>query len=432
MSPPEPSSTAPSGSGGAIQAVTHGSARALTVADQRAVRRHNLAAVLRLIAGDGPRSRARIAEITGLNRSTVSSLVAELVDRGLLCDASEPETPGAVGRPAVLVQLDGDGVVGLGLEVNVDYLAVCAVDLSGRVRFRAFRRSENRGVPAHRTLERLVAMVREALDALDALALRPVGATVGLPGLVDISRGELFVAPNLGWEHVAVAQVLTEQLDRPSLRVRVDNEGNLGALAEQWEGSCRDVADFVYVSGDIGVGAGIVLGGELFRGASGFSGEFGHFAVDPDGARCRCGSRGCLETVVGQEALLRLSGVDPSTAATTTDPAAPVRQLAARARAGDELVLGVLEAAGSWLGLALSGVANLMNPATVVLGGFLAPLGPWLQQPVREEIHRRVLSSTWSPVHVEISALGPDAAIRGGAALSLREVLDDPGAVAPR
>ena len=412
--------------------MTSGPARALTVADQRAVRRHNLAAVLRLIAEEGPRSRARIADVTGLNRSTVSSLVSDLVDRGLLRDAAEPESPGAVGRPAVLVELDGDGVVGLGLEVNVDYLAVCAVDLAGLVRFRAFRRSENRGVPADQTLDGLVALVREALAALDAAGLRSVGATVGLPGLVDIARGELFVAPNLGWEHVPVAQVVAERLDRPSLRVRVDNEGNLGALAEQWEGSCRDVADFVYVSGDIGVGAGIVLGGELFRGASGFSGEFGHLTVDPEGRRCRCGSQGCLETVIGQEALLRMSGVDPSTAATTTDPAAPVRQLAARAQDGDEVVLEVLQRAGTWLGLALADVANLMNPATVVLGGFLAPLGPWLRGPVQEQIERRVLSSTWSPVSVRVSELGPEAAVRGGAALSLREVLTDPAAIAPR
>lgn len=412
--------------------VTPGPTLPLAVADQRAVRRHNLAAVLRLIADEGPRSRARLAEVTGLNRSTVSSLVADLVDRGLLRDASEPETPGAVGRPAVLVELDGEGVAGLGVEVNVDYLAVCAVDLTGRVRFRALRRSENRGVPPDVTLDRLAALVREALAALDAAALRPVGATVALPGLVDISRGELFVAPNLGWEHVAVGAALTARLGRPSLRVRVDNEGNLGALAEQWEGSCRDVPDFVYVSGDIGVGAGIVLGGELFRGASGFSGEFGHLTVDPDGAVCRCGATGCLETVVGQEALLRGAGIDPATAGTTTDPSAPVRQLVRRAQEGDEVVLEVLATAGSWLGLALSGVVNLMNPAAVVLGGFLAPLAVWLEGPVRAQLERRVLSSTWSPVAVRTSELGPEAAVRGGAALSLREVLRDPAAVAPR
>jgi len=398
--------------------------------DQRAVRRHNLGLVLRHVAEHGPRSRATIAAATGLNKTTVSSLVAELLERGLLREA-ETERPGAVGRPAVTVALEGAGVVALGLEVNVDYLAVGAVDLLGRVRHERVVERDNRAGSPEDAADALAALVRAALAALGAQGLTPVAMTLGLPGLVDIARGELFVAPNLGWGRVAAADLLAARLPLP---VRVDNEANLGALAAQAELGRRD---FLYVSGEVGIGAGIVVGGRLFRGASGFGGEFGHVVVQPGGARCACGSRGCLETVAGQEALLARAGV--GTGPVTADGAGagpglrrPVAALVARARAGDRRALDALEEAGTWLGAGLATAANLVNPAAVVLGGAYAPLADWLAPPVRRVLAERVLASAWAPVEVVASHLGTAAAVRGGARLGLREVLADPARVGRR
>src|SRR5919198_1319104 len=216
------------------------------LANQRAVRRHNLGVVLRHVSEHGPRSRATIALETGLNKSTVSSLVTELISLGLLVERGL-EQRGTVGRPGQVVELSGEGIVALGLEINVDYLAV------------------------------------RALEAVQSEGLRPVGATVALPGLVDAARGALLIAPNLGWNDVAVVAELHERLAGPEFPVVADNEANLAALAELWEGTARGFSDVLYVSGEIGVGGGIIIGGELFRGVQGFGGEFGHMTMDPAG-----------------------------------------------------------------------------------------------------------------------------------------------------
>jgi predicted NBD/HSP70 family sugar kinase len=373
----------------------------------------------------GPRSRATIALETGLNKTTVSSLVTELIGLDLVVERGL-EQRGTVGRPGQVVELSGEGVVALGLEINVDYLAVRALDLTGTERHRSLDVLDNRRVPIAKVLDRLAEHAGAALDAVTAQGLRPVGATVALPGLVDAGTGTLLLAPNLGWTDIRVADALRDRLARLSFPLVAENEANLAALAELWEGSARGLADVLYVSGEIGVGGGIIIGGELFRGSQGFGGEFGHMTVDPGGRPCACGSRGCLETIVGLEALLELAGLDPSGARTTAGSGEPVSTLAARARAGDEQALAALRDAGRWLGIAIASAANLLNFQAVVLGGFFGQLSTWLAAPIARELGVHVLASDWAVPRVLPSTLGPEAAVRGAAALSLRRVLADP------
>jgi predicted NBD/HSP70 family sugar kinase len=395
------------------------------LANQRAVRRHNLGVVLRHVGEHGPRSRATIALETGLNKTTVSSLVTELIGLDLLVERGL-EQRGTVGRPGQVVELSGSGVVALGLEINVDYLAVRALDLTGAERHRALDVRDNRRVEVEVVLDRLAALATAALDEVQAVGLRPVGATVALPGLVDAAGGSLLVAPNLGWNDVPVVDGLRERLSGASFPLAADNEANLAALAELWEGTARGLSDVLYVSGEIGVGAGIIVRGELFRGSQGFGGEFGHMTIDPNGRPCACGSRGCLETIVGLEALLDAAGLDPADAATTTGSGQPVSDLAARARMGDERALAALRDAGRWLGLGIASAANLLNFQAVVLGGFFAQLATWLAAPIARELETHVLASEWAVPRVLPSTLGPEAAVRGAAAQSLRRVLSDP------
>jgi predicted NBD/HSP70 family sugar kinase len=395
------------------------------LANQRAVRRHNLGVVLRHLSENGPRSRATIAVETGLNKTTVSSLVTELIGLGLVVERGL-EQRGTVGRPGQVVELSGEGVVALGLEVNVDYLAVRVLDLTGAERHRRLDVGDNRRVPVGTVLDRLAEHARGALDAVRAEGLRPVGATVALPGIVDAGSGTLLLAPNLDWTDVAVVDELRDRLGGGSFPLDADNEANLAALAELWEGSARGYSDVLYVSGEIGVGGGIILGGELFRGAAGFGGEFGHMTLDPNGRACACGSRGCLETVVGLEALLENAGLDPASASTTTGSGEPVAALAARARAGDEAALEALRESGGSLGIAIASAANLLNFQAVVLGGFFGQLSTWLAAPIERELAVHVLASDWAVPRVLPSTLGPEAAVRGAAAQSLRRVLADP------
>ena len=388
-------------------------------ANQRSVRRHNLGVVLRHVAERGPRSRAAIAQETGLNKTTVSSLVGELIGFGLVRE-TEVELRGTVGRPALPVELSGRLVVGLGLEVGVDFLAARAADLTGVERHAARVTVDNRDRPVDDVIADLVRLAGDAIAAAREHDLLTVGAVVALPGLVD-SSGRLLVAPNLGWGDVPVPELLARRLDGLPFPVEAQNEANLGALAELWEGAGREFRDFLYISGELGIGAGMIVGGELFPGAHGFGGELGHLTVDPDGERCACGNRGCLETRVALGALLHAAGLERS---------ADVAALAERADAGDERTLAALADAGHWLGVGVASAANLLNPHGVVVGGYFATLAPWLLPGLEEELAARVLAAEWDAPRVVISELGAGAAVRGAAALALRRVYTDPAVVA--
>lgn len=303
------------------------------------------------------------------------------------------------------------------MEVNVDYVSACLVDLAGEVLVTSTLAGDNRRRRGDLVVSR-AASAASACIASPAAAGRPLaGVGVALPGLVDSSR-VLRRAPNLpALEGEDVGARLLEALGREDLAVVADNEANLAALAELVSnGEAR--RDFVLVSGEIGVGAGIVVAGEIFRGVRGLAGEIGHVLVDPAGPPCSCGARGCLEQVAGQEALLAGAGIS-----TVAGPAG--RALAARAGAGDLRALAAIERAGEALGVALASLVNLLDVPAVVLGGIYSELSPWLAAALAAELDRRVVARSFAPVELRTSSLG-GAAARGAGVAALRWVLDDP------
>jgi predicted NBD/HSP70 family sugar kinase len=397
-------------------------------ARQDALRPHNLALVLQHIAGGDPVSRARIAAATGLTKTTVSSLVDDLVSARLVVELG-PEARGGIGRPGSALALDPSGYAGIGLEINVDYIAVCLANLVGEVRYLRTRARDNRSQSPAKVLGRAVRMIGTALARAEAARLTVAGLAVAVPGPVETDSGLLRLAPNLGWVDVPVAGILADRLAGHDLAVVVDNEANLAALGELWFGGHHDLADFIHVSGEIGVGGGVVLSEELFRGVRGFAGEIGHVVVQPDGPRCRCGARGCLEQLAGQEAILRAAGLTGAVATSIGQPGGSVAELLARARAGDPGTLRAVESAGRALGIGLSATVNVVDPGTVVLGGLYAALEPWLRGPLLAELSERAITHRWSPVQLLASHLGPDAAVRGAAGVVVKRVLSEPAAV---
>ena len=397
-------------------------------ARQDALRPHNLALVLQHIAGGDPVSRARIAAATGLTKTTVSSLVDDLVSARLVVELG-PEARGEIGRPGSALALDPSGYAGIGLEINVDYIAVCLANLVGEVRYLRTRARDNRSQSPAKVLGRAVRMIGTALARAEAARLTVAGLAVAVPGPVETDSGLLRLAPNLGWVDVPVAGILADRLAGHDLAVVVDNEANLAALGELWFGGHHDLADFIHVSGEIGVGGGVVLSEELFRGVRGFAGEIGHVVVQPDGPRCRCGARGCLEQVAGQEAILRAAGLTGAVGTSIGQPGGSVAELLAGARAGDPATLRAVESAGRALGIGLSATVNVVDPSTVVLGGLYAALEPWLRGPLLEELSERAITHRWSPVQLLASRLGPDAAVRGAAGVVVKRVLSEPAAV---
>jgi len=383
---------------------------------QRSLWRHNLALVLGEIGQDGTVSRARIAQATGLTRATVSALVDDLLRGGLIAEV-EPAPRRSAGRPATGLVLSPTGPAGLGLEINIDYLAAVVVDLTGAVRYRQVRHVDQRGREPAEVLAEIAAL---AAAAVADCGLTVAASSLAVPGLVD-PAGVVRLVPNLGWRDLDLPAALTGAADWPGLPLTVDNEANLAALGELHTG--RAERSFLYVSGEIGIGAGIVTDGGLFRGTHGWSGEIGHMTIAADGPVCRCGAFGCLEQYAGQEAILRAAGVPPDETGSTGQAVDRLVELAA---ALDPSTVDALESAGTALGLAVAGVINVLDLDAVVLGGVLAPLAPWLVGPVDRELRRRVLTSAWSPVRVRACALGADAAVLGAAGSVVREIHAEP------
>jgi predicted NBD/HSP70 family sugar kinase len=400
--------------------------------DQASVRRSNLALVLGRLRAAGPASRTELATATGLNKATISSLIAELGARGLVRETGERQA-GPVGRPARILELDGGAVGALGLEINVDYVAAYGTDLAGRVLADRRQSADVMGASPPEAVDRVVEVAAAALADLAAAGAAVAGIGVAVPGLVD--AGTVLFAPNLGWRDVPVADRLAAALgtDVPML---VDNDANLSALAELRQGGhAEGERDLVYLTGEVGVGAGLVVDGRLLRGADGFGGEVGHLLLDPtSGEPCGCGRTGCWETKVGLAPLVRQAMPDTGYGAggPVRDPEDRVTELLRRAAAGDPRTLNALTEVGRWLGIGASVLVNIVNPRVIVLGGYFARVAPYLLDTAERELARHSIAAAADPIAADArvrmvpSRLGFTAAARGGAAVAVDAVLADP------
>ncbi|NKQ51312.1 ROK family protein [Amycolatopsis sp. K13G38] len=385
-----------------------------TSARQSTLRASNLALVARTVCASArPLSRADVAAATSMTRATASRLVDELVAAGVLGE-TEPGTAAGRGRPATPL-VPGSGPAALGLQINAGFIAVRVIDLRGRVAAETLEYGDLVGSDPLRTLARLGELSARVLDGLPA-GLRLVGAGLALPGIV--SGDTLLRAPNLGWSDVRAADLLGGRALR-GLPLTVDNEASLAArtVAELAPGRPGPFADFVYLSGEIGIGGAAVLGGEVMRGRHGWAGEIGHVCVDPAGPACRCGSTGCLETYLGRDALLAAAGLTSESS---------LAQLAELAHGGDARASTALSASARALAVALGGVINVLDIPTVVLGGHLAHLVKALRPELEEQLRARVLSARWTPPRIQAAEPVPAPGATGAAYRELAAVLADP------
>lgn len=398
-------------------------------AGQRGVRQHNLALVMRHVATARSSTRAQLAASTGLTKATVSSLVSELVCAHLLVDRGT-QPSGGTGRPGSVLEIDRSRHAGIGLEINVDYIAACVTDLGHSIRYHRVELADNRAEP-EAALKRLARSAVAAQRAAEELGLTPAGVALALPGIVDPEGGRLLHAPNLGWSDLDIAEHLAAGMKRDPAEIHLDNEANLAALGELWFGNGEAWGDFVYVSGEIGIGAGIVTGGRMYRGARGFAGEIGHISIDPKGEPCGCGGRGCLERYCGQEAILRSAGLPTGVLTTSTaNPDGAIADLVNALRNEKPKALRAARKAGEYLSIGLANVVNVVDPHTVVLGGMFTPLAQWMLEPFVEGIQRQSIAARWGAPEVTVSTLGPEAAVRGAAGLVIQQLMADPSRVA--
>lgn len=380
--------------------------------NQENVRRHNLSMLLQHLHLSGQLSRSSLTTLMGVNRSTVAALVSELEQLGLV-QQQAPDTavrPSA-GRPSVGVAVTDHACV-LAVDVRVSGLVVARVGLGGVVL--SIATSPNAGgLAPGAAVDAIVGMARAVLrDAEPAAVLAGVGVSV--PGIVDRDGGIVRLAPNLEWRDVPFADMLADALD-VSHRPVLGNDADHGALAEHLRGVARGVDDLVYISGEVGVGAGLIAGGRPVSGASGYAGEIGHLPFG-DGTRpCHCGARGCWETEIGAAALAEAVGVSDDR---ITDFAGYLDELNSAPTEFAEI--------GRRLGRGLAGVVNLLNPSMIVLGGYLRSVYRWLESDVLAEMSVRALQVSGMQPRIVLPGLGDQSVLIGAAEVAFRGLLDDP------
>ena len=389
----------------------------LAGATQDEVRRANLSFVLSLLHRLGAQSRSQIVAATGLNRSTVGDLVSELVELGLARESAG--IGGGVGRPSLRVEPVAEAATVLALDVRVERTVAAIIGLGGTV---FVRREQRHADSSEQALLTEVCEIARKVIAEGPGAGSWVATGIGVPGVVRTDDGLVRFAPNLGWVDVPFGDRVAEAFQssfggaRP---VEVRNDADLGVLAEQLRGSARGAGTVVYLSGDVGIGGGLLIDGQLLTGAGGYGGEVGHMRVNPAGVVCRCGATGCWETEVGRDAVVR--GTD----------AADIDEVLARASAGDGACIASLQRVADWLGIGLVNLVNVANPEAIVLGGHLGPIYD-LEAHVVERQLDTALPAPREQVQIHVASLGADGTLVGAGEVAFRGLLADPVGVLAR
>jgi predicted NBD/HSP70 family sugar kinase len=381
------------------------------------VRRANLSAIVRALHERGPLSRSELVTRTGLTRSAIRGHLGELVAGGIVSERRAAPL-GTPGRPSPLVCPEPESAVVLALDIEVDSLAAALIGLGGEV-------LEHVRVDRPRGHSTVAAIVGDLVDLAAIVRgrrsprLAEIGIGVAVVGVVRRADGLVSMAQNLGW----VDQPLGDELLRSfgdEVPIVVANEADLGALAEVRRGAAIGADHILFVSGEVGVGGGLIVDGQPFTGVAGYGGEIGHIPVRADGRECRCGSSGCWETEVGAMALLRRAGRSPRGGRLEMD------RLLVDAAAGSPEVLAALEETGRWLGRGLAGLVNVLNPRLVVFGGLFGRIHPFVAPIVDAELDRGSLAAPRRLVRTVAGALGAEAPLRGAAELGFEPLLADP------
>jgi predicted NBD/HSP70 family sugar kinase len=382
----------------------------------RGLRARNRGALIDQLRTRGPLTRGDLVTHTGLSRTTVSNLVGELIDEGLLCDEPEPSGDGhgakrQGGRPSKRVRLDVSAGVAVSVDIGARHIAVAVGDLGHRVLARHWvplphgHGVEQGLTTASRLVEDSLAEARIDRDLV-------IGAAVGLPAPITHPEGTVASTNILpGWSGVRLGPEVSERVGMPTV---VDNDANLGALAEAKWGAGAGGEQVAYIKAATGIGAGLIHDGRLFRGVAGTAGEIGHTTVAEDGPVCRCGSRGCLELYAGGSAVLA--------ALRESDPGVDtVDRLVDLALEGNQPCRRVIADAGSHIGVAVASLVNLLGPDRVVVGGELSRAGDILLDPLRTAVSRSAVQAAWESVAIVEASLGADAEVLGGLLVVITE-----------
>jgi glucokinase-like ROK family protein len=394
--------------------------------DQALVRQINLSLIMNILRTDAPISRASLSQKTKLNKTTVSDLINELNERGFVRELGMQSS--GTGRPATLLTLNpGAGHI-ISCEIAVGYLEVLVTDFAPEAIWQV-KELTPPNTDQQTILGRLLILLHQAVEKGKAASGNLLGIAVGIPGMVDRATGTLLFAPNLKWRNVPLLALLEEQAF--GAPIFVDNEANMAALGEHYFGVAQGYNEILYLSGNVGLGGGLLRNGRIWRGANGVAAEFGHMTMDPQGELCNCGNYGCWETQISQNSLFKnmITAIKNGEASLLAgqiqnDPEClSVEMIVTAAQAGDPLALRALEKTGRFLGIGIASLLNALNPEIVVLGGILSVASEFLFPPAEAEIQKRALPWNRETVKVVRAAHGSDASVKGGVAVVYQSVL---------
>lgn len=385
---------------------------------------HNLRAILLMLLHHQPVSRARLVELTGLSSTTITNLIAELLEQGIVTeDGVSPSGQRGVGRPRTMLRLVPEARHVVGIHIGVGSVRVAVADLHAQLSSPLTLAHPLEYTPEE-VLAETAALVRQAIQQSGVAPQTIVGLGVGASGLVNPHTGVNVVAPNLGWRDVPIRDWLGEHLNLP---VVVDNNARTMALGEAMFGAGRDVHALAFVYARIGVGAGFVVNGQLFRGSAAGAGEIGHTTLIADGGEpCRCGNTGCLETLVSEPAIVRraeaLAAEDEGGILTNhlrQGEGRPFERVLTAARAGDAPTLAMLRERACYMGIALANLVNVLNPDLIVLGGIFVQGEDLLLPVVEATMRQRSFAGLGERVRLQPAHFGAHAGVVGAAALAL-------------
>lgn len=396
------------------------------------IKAHNLRAVLLTLLHQGPASRVHLAQLTGLSTTTITNLITALLEQGIVAEtgkesaAEQPETNGrlSVGRPPTLLRIVPTARYAAGLHFGVDTIRAGVTDLFGQLQSFQILAHPTDIAPAE-LLEQAARLTSETIAQANVNPAALVGLGVGASGLVDPELGVNVLAPNLGWRDVPMRAFFAQRLKLP---VFVDNNVRAMAFAEAMFGAGRGVNTLAFVYSRVGVGAGFVMGGEVYRGSRAGAGEIGHTTMIPaGGAPCRCGNTGCLETLISEHEFVRQAQVlaarapDAILAARLADESEPslIERVFAAARAGDRDTVIMLNERAYYLGTALANLVTLINPDMIILGGLFAAGADLLLTPIEEAMRRRAFAGLGNAVALRVTGFGRNVGVVGAAALAL-------------
>jgi glucokinase-like ROK family protein len=395
----------------------------MAAANKQLMRAINRFKILHAIRDHKLISRVDITKTTGLSQATVTGITAGLIEEGLLLEKKAGESEG--GRPPILISLNPDAAYAVGVYLSISQINVVIIDLEAAIRASYEMPLGKQNYAPEAIADNIVQAVQECMWQANFSRSEISGIGIGLPGLVDSHTGLIRFLPNYLWEKVNLRDIVQKKIDHPTY---IENSANALALAEQWFGEGRGIDNFIVVTLEYGVGMGIMIHGQLYRGHKGTAGEFGHTTVDPDGPLCRCGKKGCVEAIVGNNAILREAEAAAQKGEWKPDNPDDITidEVISAARQGAPCLRNIFARAGRVLAIGLSNLILIFNPAKIIISGRGVKAGDLLFDSMYNTIPQYTSSRTNGDAEIVIKSWNQNAYARGSGTVVLQEIFKSP------